>query len=105
MSKGNGSTAGSKGASAPAGNSRLSSRKNRSKKGQTGWDDIESALLQQMIALVVETGALISFSKTTDGGALVLYVKDGFEEAKEYPASPDELEDVVRDFIETYKLG
>lgn len=85
-------------------NSRLSSLKGKSKKGHTGWDDCSPQLLQEVIARTVRQGALISFSQTTDGGALVLYVKDGIEELKEYPASPDELTELLEGIHETYDL-
>lgn len=102
--KGTGSGSGHRTDGKEPGSSRLTSRKQRAKKGQAGWDDCDSQLLQEVIARVVEEGALISFSKTLDGGALVLYIKDGSEETKDYPSSADAIEEALKDIHLTYSV-
>lgn len=83
-------------------NSRLSLRKQRAKKGQTDFSDCGPQLLQEVITRIVAEGGLVSFSRTLDGGALVVYVKDGLDENKEYPTSPDELVELLKDLHQLY---
>lgn len=103
--KGHGSSSGTGNGLSKPSSTRLASRKQSSKKGGLTWGDGDSAKLQELVWRATEHGALVSFSKTSDGGALVLYLKEGHDEAKEYPASEQELDIVMDDLIETYALN
>lgn len=104
VGKGTGHGAGRPKDGSGASNSRLASRKAKSKKGQTTFQDVSSQLLQEAITFVVDSESLISFSKTSDGGALVIYVKEGNEESKDYATSPDELDEALTDIALTFKM-
>jgi len=52
--------------------------------------------------LVVAAGAAIMFSRTRDGGAIVVSVFDGDDRAKEYAAQLDELVEIFRQLAAAY---
>jgi hypothetical protein len=74
----------------------------KKKKGQVTFGDGSPQKIQEMIWRIVDQGGLVSFSKTSDGGALVLYVKDGLDEYKEYAADEDTLDEHLTNLIEAY---
>lgn len=90
------------GKSASTSSSRLASRQDRRTKGGVTWHEADPAKIQQLVGLVTENGALVSFSMTSDGGALVVFIKDGADSAKEYAASPEQADYVLDDLIDTY---
>lgn len=74
------------------------SRKDKS----IGWDDLEPDLLCRAAARVTESGALFSLSKTSDGGALHIYVKSGPEVAEAYFATAQEATDYLLELYEAF---
>lgn len=64
--------------------------KGSQKKKAIGWDDLEADLLARTAARVTDAGALFSLSKTSDGGALHIFVKNGPDILEAYFASVEE---------------
>lgn len=83
--------------------SRLSNVRKRKGNGSPGWDDFDHSLLAQTIERVTRSGALISFSRSSDGGAASLYIKDGDEEDKSYFAHEGEMEPFFLTLYEEYE--
>lgn len=67
-----------------------------------GWDDVEPDLLSRCAARVTEAGALFSLSKTSDGGALHLFVKNGTEIAEMYFSSGEEATEYLLQVYEAF---
>lgn len=82
---------------------RLGRVRDRKKDSGATWADCSAAKLQALISHVVNSGALVSFSRTTDGGVSVLYIKDEEEELKEYPKSTDDMDALLDELIEVYR--
>lgn len=68
-----------------------------------GWDDVEPDLLSRCAALVTESGALFSLSKTSDGGALHIFVKSGTDVAEQYFARVEEVTEYLLELYEAFK--
>lgn len=100
--KGSTSSSTSTGSSGDSTSSRLQSRAARNARRKIEWSDCDMELLQRAIATTTATGALISFSKTSDGGALHLRVMDGQDEAKEYASSPEDANALLEEFAQLY---
>lgn len=92
-------------AGVPGGNtgSRLTSLKARRKRGHVECAECDSALLVGVLDRVIETGALISFSRTSDGGAISVYIKDGADEDKVYVTNEEELTQLLHELYEEYE--
>lgn len=65
-----------------------------------GWDDLEPDLLVRTAARVTEAGALFSLSKTSDGGALHLFIKNGTDVVEQYFGT---AEAAAEFFLEVYE--
>lgn len=52
---------------------------------------------------LTEAGALVSFSKTSDGGAIHMRVLDGDDIAKEYAATREAFDTLLLEFYELYE--
>lgn len=102
MARGKSSSTSWTGESPSGSSSRLASRQQSRKKGQTTWGQADVLKLQKLILWVTEEDALISFSKVTGGGALVIFIKDGKDSTKEYAASEEELDLLLDDLTDTY---
>lgn len=61
------------------------------------WNDAEPQRLLEVVGAISEAGGLVSFSKTSDGGAVCLYVKWRAESEKFYAASVLELSDLLEE--------
>lgn len=75
------------------------------KKGKEGGMDLQSVDIPrfiQMLDVLTTSGALVSLSRTTDGGAICLYVRDGMDAVKRYMAHPVEFDEVVGALLEAY---
>lgn len=68
-----------------------------------GWDDVEPELLSRCAARVTQAGALFSLSKTSDGGALHLFCKNGTEIVEDYFASPEAASDFLREVYDAFE--
>lgn len=86
----------------PNTSSRLSSRKTTNGQGAVTWGDVDANSLQACIDKATSQGALVSFSKTGDGGALHLRVIDGPDVAKEYAASGEAMDAYLEEFALLY---
>lgn len=83
--------------------SRLAQRRAKASRGRVTWADVDPARLQTMIDRITQTGALVSFSRTSDGGALHLRVLDGNDGAKEYATTAQEADDLIEEFVDLYQ--
>lgn len=66
------------------------------------WEAATPALLAGCVAAVSSQGALVSFSKTSDGGALCVYVKDGTQAERLYAASAEEADAHLEELTKLY---
>jgi hypothetical protein len=53
-------------------------------------------LLAVALDTVIDAGDLVSLSRTSDGGAICLYVKSGGETFKAYASTADELTEALK---------
>lgn len=67
-----------------------------------GWDDLEPDLVLRAAARVTESGALFSLSKTSDGGALHIFVKNGTDVAETYFARVEEATEYLLELYEAF---
>lgn len=58
---------------------------------------IQEGLLAEAVDAVTLAGDMVSFSRTTDGGAWCIYVKCGADAYRLYPHNAAELTEVLRD--------
>lgn len=65
------------------------------RKGGLTWADCSPTDLTAAAAAVTEDGAALLLSKTSDGGALLIQVLDGASKPKWYPASRQDLHEVL----------
>lgn len=82
---------------------RLATLKSSEKSGSITWGDAPDSLLSSVIENVVEAGSLISFGRTSDGGALVLSILDSGEPTKFYFANREDLDAKMHDIFELTK--
>lgn len=68
-----------------------------------GWDDVEPDLLVRTAARVTEAGALFSLSKTSDGGALHVFIKSGPDIYEAYFGSPEEAVSFLTEAYEAFE--
>lgn len=69
-------------------------------RGKTTWSNADAALLKAAVVAATEDGAGLLLSKTSDGGALTLYVLDNGSTHKLHPATADELTEGLQLVIE-----
>lgn len=79
---------------------RFATLKKQRDSGAITWGDAEDSLLSSVIESVVEAGCLISFGRTSDGGAIVLSIVDDGEPTRFYMSAREELEQTLRDVYE-----
>lgn len=77
--------------------------KGRRKAKSVGWDDVEPDLLCRTAARVTESGALFSLSKTSDGGALHLFVKNGADIDEMYFSQAEEASEYLLLLYEAFE--
>lgn len=82
---------------------RLAARKKQQSRYGITWQDAHDAKLSQAISSVVDTGSLISFSRTSDGGALVLTILDGTDKTPYYVTTGEEVDELLSWLIEETK--
>jgi hypothetical protein len=66
------------------------------------WGDIDNQVLRDALVAVADSGAAIQFSKTSDGGALVIHIYDGANKVDEYPRTVDETEKTLRWLVDMF---
>lgn len=77
--------------------------KSKRKSKAIGWDDLDADLVLRTAARVTESGALFSLSKTSEGGALHLFVKNGADIDEAYFGSVDEASEYVLALYEAFE--
>lgn len=80
----------------------LSELKRRRRFSGITWGDATPSVLVQTIEAVSQSGALISFSKTMDGGAVAIYIKDGTASERFYAGDADELAELLEHIHSSY---
>lgn len=68
----------------------------REKRGNVSFASADAELLQNAVDAVVEAGAALLLSRTSDGGALVLQVWATEARYKLYPATVTELDEALK---------
>jgi hypothetical protein len=58
--------------------------------------------MRDAIGRITDNGAAVLFSRTTDGGALVIQVLAGQERSKEYITEPGDIVACLAWLVETY---
>lgn len=71
---------------------KLANLRNGSGRLKVTWESAESETLREIISAFVEEGHLVSFSRTSDGGALVFTVIADKVPSHHYAANEDELQ-------------
>jgi hypothetical protein len=74
----------------------------RTDRKSVSWSSGPPESMRDAIARITDNGAAILFSRTTDGGALVLQVLDGQERSKEYITEPGDIVPCLSWLLETY---
>lgn len=64
------------------------------------WSDVPPSDLLNVVSQVVEAGCLISFGRTSDGGALVLSILDDGEATRFYMSSEEDVVSIMSDVLE-----
>lgn len=62
------------------------------------WSEVDGPSIKAAIDAVTRDGCAIVFSRTSDGGALVLTLLDGPNRIKEYPNSTREAVTILQDW-------
>lgn len=74
----------------------------RSDRATISWSAGPTESMRDFIARITDNGAAVLFSRTTDGGALVLQVLAGQERSKEYITEPGDIVACMSWLVETY---
>lgn len=67
------------------------------------WGDADPKTLINVLESATEMGALVSFSKTSDGGAMRLYIKMDRDTANFYGSSSDEIDAILSDLEQRFR--
>lgn len=68
-----------------------------------GWDDLDPSLVLRTAARVTDAGALFSLSKTSEGGALHVFIKNGPEIHEAYFGHVEEAEEWMLQAYEAFE--
>lgn len=68
-----------------------------------GWDDLDADLVLRAAARVTDSGALFSLSKTSEGGALHLFVKNGVDIEEGYFGNVEEASEFMLSLYEAFE--
>lgn len=66
------------------------------------WSNVDGTTIRLCIDAVTANGGAIMFGVTSDGGAYSLCILHGNEKLKEYPHTPDEAEELLRQIAESF---
>jgi len=67
-------------------------------KAAIAWSEVDGPSIKNCIDAVTRDGCAIVFSRTSDGGALVLTLLDGPTRVKEYPTKAAEAAQLLQDW-------
>jgi len=91
-----------RGASGSKSESRLTLLRKGKKQEDTSWGSVSPQELASAIEAVTATGALVSFSMTSDGGAMALLVIDDKERERWYAHTGEEMAIHLADLTAAY---
>lgn len=74
----------------------------KSDRKSISWNGGPPESMRDAIARITDSGAAVLFSRTTDGGALVIQVLAGQERSKEYITEPGDIVPCLAWLVETY---
>lgn len=76
------------------------SKYQKAQKGSAGitWAEVDGPSIKAAIDAITRDGCAIVFSRTSDGGALVLTLLDGPSRIKEYPSKPVDAVTILQDW-------
>jgi hypothetical protein len=74
----------------------------RASRATISWSSGPTESMRDAIARITDNGAAVLFSRTTDGGALVLQVLAGTDKSKEYITEPGDIIPCLSWLVETY---
>lgn len=100
-------TPGGSGTAKSAGGKRTSSPltglNQRKRSRSVTWGDVDPKTLVNVIESATEDGALISFSKTSDGGAIRMFIKLDRESANFYASTTNEMDEQLSDLEQRFR--
>lgn len=67
------------------------------------WQEADVKTLLNVIEMVTESGGLVSFSKTSDGGAIRMFIKQDRDSANFYASTADEIDEQLADLERRYR--
>lgn len=68
------------------------------------FDGVDNAVLRNAIVAVTDAGAAIQLGRTSDGGALTIYVYDGDRRIREWPHEAEKAEGVLKWLTDMYSV-
>jgi len=74
-------------------------RETKTAKGFLYLKSVDPTLLQDAIESVTAAGDLISFTRTSDGGALCISITTAGERLKQYATTDDELNELLQSLV------
>lgn len=67
------------------------------------WEEIPALLMHRLVVLATRTGCAVLFGVSKDGGIPTLVFLYGTEKQSHYVRPSDDLEDLVRHYIEFFE--
>lgn len=77
-------------------------KKWRGNRATISWSSGPTETMRDFVGRITDNGAAVLFSRTTDGGALVLQVLAGNEKSKEYITEPGDIVSCMAWLLEVY---
>lgn len=74
----------------------------RSDRATISWSSGPTETMRDFITRITDNGAAVLFSRTQDGGALVVQVLAGNDRSKEYITEPGDIISCLSWLLETY---
>jgi hypothetical protein len=78
-------------------------RANKKSTIRLSYGELDSAILQRAIRAVTTSGGAIMFGLTSDGGAFSVCVLYKEEKLKDYPNSPEGMEQLLGDLADQFE--
>ena len=88
----------------PSGSARLQPWKNRAPRSLMVWGDVDANKIGDLVQFASQKGAYVGFGNTTDGTALLLYVKHGRINERVVIETPADIGPAF-EFVENEYLG
>jgi hypothetical protein len=84
---------------ATAGSGKWTSYAPKEPASRIAWDEVDAALVGELVQEVTRGGDAVLFGQSRDGGTLVVTICSGAERVKFYSSASDECESQLRDLI------